>query len=75
MPQSNGGVLTELGGIKMSIDGGFTGKNAAFCEAIADDGDHLMVDGVRDVGTLHVDVLKTCRHKHALIPETVCRRG
>jgi len=35
MLQSSGGVLTQLGGIKMSIDGGFTGKNAAFHEAIA----------------------------------------
>ena len=30
----------QIGGIKMSIDGGFTGKNAAFSEPIAGDGDH-----------------------------------
>jgi hypothetical protein len=75
MPQSSGGVLTRLGGIKMSVDGGFTGKNAAFREAIAGDGGHPTADGVRDVGTLHVDVLKTSRLKHALIPDTACRRG
>ncbi len=35
-----GSEWLQIGGIKMSIDGGFTGKNAAFREPIAGDGDH-----------------------------------
>ena len=51
------------------------GKNGAFREAIAGDGDHPTVDEVTDVVTLDVDVLKTHWFKHALIPNTACRRG
>jgi hypothetical protein len=47
----------------------------AFREAIAGDGDHPTVDEVTDVVTLHVDVFKTHWFKHALIPNTACRRG
>jgi predicted amidohydrolase YtcJ len=35
-----GSEWLQIGGIKMSIDGGFTGKNAAFREPIAGDDDH-----------------------------------
>jgi predicted amidohydrolase YtcJ len=35
-----GSEWLQIGGIKMSIDGGFTGKNAAFSEPIAGDSDH-----------------------------------
>jgi predicted amidohydrolase YtcJ len=35
-----GSEWLQIGGIKMSIDGGFTGKNAAFREPIAGDTDH-----------------------------------
>jgi predicted amidohydrolase YtcJ len=35
-----GSEWLQIGGIKMSIDGGFTGKNAAFSEPIAGDNDH-----------------------------------
>jgi hypothetical protein len=35
-----GSEWLQIGGIKMSIDGGFTGKNAAFREPIAGDGEH-----------------------------------
>jgi predicted amidohydrolase YtcJ len=35
-----GSEWLQIGGIKMSIDGGFTGKNAAFREPIAGDNDH-----------------------------------
>jgi predicted amidohydrolase YtcJ len=35
-----GSEWLQIGGIKMSIDGGFTGKNAAFREPIAGDKDH-----------------------------------
>ena len=35
-----GSEWLQIGGIKMSIDGGFTGKNAAFSEPIAGDDDH-----------------------------------
>ena len=35
-----GSAWLQIGGIKMSIDGGFTGKNAAFSEPIAGDEDH-----------------------------------
>jgi predicted amidohydrolase YtcJ len=35
-----GSEWLQIGGIKMSIDGGFTGKNAAFREPIAGDRDH-----------------------------------
>jgi hypothetical protein len=35
-----GSEWLQIGGIKMSIDGGFTGKNAAFREPIASDADH-----------------------------------
>jgi len=36
-----GSEWLQIGGIKMSIDGGFTGKNAAFSEPLAgDDDDH-----------------------------------
>ncbi len=35
-----GSKWLQIGGIKMSIDGGFTGKNAAFREPIAGDSDH-----------------------------------
>jgi hypothetical protein len=34
-----GSEWLQIGGIKMSIDGGFTGKNAAFSEPLAGDGD------------------------------------
>jgi len=35
-----GSEWLQIGGIKMSIDGGFTGKNAAFREPLAGDPDH-----------------------------------
>jgi predicted amidohydrolase YtcJ len=35
-----GSEWLQIGGIKMSIDGGFTGKNAAFSEPIAGDENH-----------------------------------
>jgi predicted amidohydrolase YtcJ len=35
-----GSEWLQIGGIKMSIDGGFTGKNAAFREPLAGDSDH-----------------------------------
>jgi predicted amidohydrolase YtcJ len=38
--QGFGSEWLQLGGIKMSIDGGFTGKNAAFSEPLAVDGEH-----------------------------------
>src|SRR5262245_33658105 len=35
-----GSEWLQIGGIKMSIDGGFTGKNAAFSEPLAGDDEH-----------------------------------
>src|SRR5438105_5757180 len=35
-----GSEWLQIGGIKMSIDGGFTGKNAAFRESLAGDSEH-----------------------------------
>jgi predicted amidohydrolase YtcJ len=40
MVHGMGSEWLQIGGIKMSIDGGFTGKNAAFREPIAGDPDH-----------------------------------
>jgi hypothetical protein len=48
-----GSEWLQIGGIKMSIDGGFTGKNAAFREPIAsDDGHHeglIRIGGAPDM--------------------------
>ncbi len=64
-----GSEWLQIGGIKMSIDGGFTGKNAAFSEPIAgDDDDHpglirITQDELDDtVDLYHALGMRICTH-------------
>jgi predicted amidohydrolase YtcJ len=64
-----GSEWLQIGGIKMSIDGGFTGKNAAFREPIAgDDGHHEGLIRIRQheldetVDLYHALGMRICTH-------------
>jgi predicted amidohydrolase YtcJ len=64
-----GSEWLQIGGIKMSIDGGFTGKNAAFREPIAGDNDHheglirIQQDELEDTVELyHTLGMRICTH-------------
>jgi predicted amidohydrolase YtcJ len=64
-----GSEWLQIGGIKMSIDGGFTGKNAAFREPIAGDRDHheglirIQQDELDDTVELyHTLGMRICTH-------------
>lgn len=64
-----GSEWLQIGGIKMSIDGGFTGKNAAFSEPIAgDDGHHEGLIRIKQdeldetVALYHTLGMRICTH-------------
>jgi predicted amidohydrolase YtcJ len=64
-----GSEWLQIGGIKMSVDGGFTGKNAAFREPLAgDDGHHSglirITQGELDetVELYHAQGMRICTH-------------
>jgi predicted amidohydrolase YtcJ len=64
-----GSEWLQIGGIKMSIDGGFTGKNAAFREPIAgDDGHHAGLIRIKQdeldetVELYHTLGMRICTH-------------
>ena len=72
-----GSEWLQIGGIKMSIDGGITGKNAAFSEPIASDDDHheglirIKQDELDETVELyHTLGMRICTHALATLPWT-----